>query len=76
MSSDATHSDIELEVRKMDLNWVSSFMTKTTLEGLRRRAYSPVHFQKLADQSKFGTCEIQTEGISLEVRLKKDGIGR
>jgi len=71
MSPEATHTDIELEVRKMELNWVSSFMTKSTLEGLRRRAYSPARFRSLVAESKFGTCGIQTEGIGLEVRLKK-----
>ena len=71
MSSEATHSDIEREVRGMELGWVSSFTTKATLEALRRRAYSPAHFRRLVAESKFGTCDIQTEGIGLEVRLKK-----
>jgi hypothetical protein len=38
---------------------------------LRRRAYSPAQFERLAAESPFLTCEIQTEGIGLEVRLKK-----
>jgi ubiquinone/menaquinone biosynthesis C-methylase UbiE len=71
MSSDATHADIEREVQKMHLGWWSAFSTKATLEMLRRRAYSPARFQRLAAESRFQKCEITTEGIGLEIRLKK-----
>jgi ubiquinone/menaquinone biosynthesis C-methylase UbiE len=71
MSSDATHADIEQEVEKMDLGWWSTFSTKATLEMLRRRAYSPARFKRLAAESRFQNYEITTEGIGLEVRLKK-----
>jgi ubiquinone/menaquinone biosynthesis C-methylase UbiE len=71
MSSDASHADIEEEVRKMQLGWWSSFTTKATLEMLRRRAYSPARFQGLAAESSFKTCEIKKDGIGLDVRLRK-----
>jgi ubiquinone/menaquinone biosynthesis C-methylase UbiE len=71
MSSDASHADIDAEVRKMELGRVSAFMTKGTLEMLRRRAYSPARFESLVARSPFQTCEIRTEGIGLEVRLVK-----
>ena len=71
MSSDATHADIEREVQKMHLGWWSTFSTKATLEMLRRRAYSPTRFKRLAAESRFEDCEITTEGIGLEVCLKK-----
>jgi ubiquinone/menaquinone biosynthesis C-methylase UbiE len=71
MSSDATHADIEREVEAMQLGRVSSFTTKATLEMLKRRAYSPASFERLAAESPFGTCTIKTEGIGLEVRLEK-----
>jgi ubiquinone/menaquinone biosynthesis C-methylase UbiE len=73
MSSDATHADIEREVQGMHLGWVSSFTTKGTLEMLKRRAYSPRQFERLAAESPFQTCAISTEGIGLEVRLTKQG---
>jgi hypothetical protein len=38
---------------------------------LGRRAYSPAQFERLAAESAFRTCDIQREGISMEVRLKK-----
>ncbi len=71
MSNDATHADIEHEVAGMQLGWLSSFTTKATLEMLKRRAYSPAQFERLAAESPFQTCEITTEGIGLTVRLQK-----
>ena len=71
MSSDASHADIDAEVRKMELGRVSAFMTKGTLEILRRRAYSPARCERLVARSPFQTCVIRTEGIGLEVRLVK-----
>jgi ubiquinone/menaquinone biosynthesis C-methylase UbiE len=71
MSNDATHADIEHEVAGMQLGWLSSFTTKATLEMLKRRAYSPAEFERLAAESPFQTCEITTEGIGLSVRLQK-----
>jgi ubiquinone/menaquinone biosynthesis C-methylase UbiE len=71
MSSEASHADIEEEVKGMQLGRVSTFMTKGTLEMLRRRAYSRARFERLVAESAFRTCDIDTEGISLEVRLKK-----
>jgi ubiquinone/menaquinone biosynthesis C-methylase UbiE len=71
MSREATHADIEREVRGMGLGRLGSFTTKATLESLRRRAYTPAHFELLAAESPFGGCEVTTEGIGVEVRLKK-----
>jgi ubiquinone/menaquinone biosynthesis C-methylase UbiE len=71
MSSDASHADIEDEVKKMGLGSFSAFMTRATLEMLRRRAYSPTVFERLASESPFLTCEVKTKGIGLEVRLTK-----
>ena len=71
MSNDASHADIELEVKKMKLDWFRSFTTKATLESLRRRAYTAGQFERLVAESAFRTCAIQTEGIGLEVRLTK-----
>jgi len=72
MSRDATHADIDREVKGMELGRISTFTTTATLEMLRRRAYSAAQFERLADQSPFQTCAISTEGIGLEVRLNKE----
>jgi ubiquinone/menaquinone biosynthesis C-methylase UbiE len=73
MSHEATHEDIEKEVKAMELGWLSTLTTKATLEMLRRRAYSPAQFERLAAESPFQGCEINTQGIGLEVRLTKRG---
>jgi ubiquinone/menaquinone biosynthesis C-methylase UbiE len=72
MSREATHADIESEVKGMALGRLGTFATKATLESLRRRAYTPAQFELYAAESPFGGCEITTEGIGLEVRLKKE----
>ena len=72
MSHDATHADIEREVGQMQLGPVSTFTTTATLEMLKRRAYSPAQFARLAALSPFGASEIRTEGIGLEIRLTKE----
>lgn len=71
MNSEATHADIDDEVEAMGLGRLNAFMTRATLESLRRRAYSPAQFRQLAADSPFGTCDITRAGIGLEVRLKK-----
>lgn len=71
MSRDASHADIDAEVKAMELGRLSSFTTKATLEALRNRAYSAAQFERLAAESPFQRCEIKKAGIGLEVRLKK-----
>ena len=66
-------ADIDQEVTRMQLGRLNAFMTKSTLRVLRRRAYSRAQFERLAAASAFRTCDIQTEGIGLEVRLTKRG---
>jgi len=73
MSHDATHAAIADEVKGMGLGWFTTFTTKATLEMLRRRAYTRAQLEELVAASPFRTCEISTQGIGLEVRLKKDG---
>ena len=71
MNHGASHEDIEKEVAGMKLGRLNTFTTKATLEMLKRRAYSPEQFERLAAESPFRTCEISTGGIGLEVRLTK-----
>jgi ubiquinone/menaquinone biosynthesis C-methylase UbiE len=71
MSKEATHADIDEEVKGMELGRLGSFMTRATLESLRSRAYSSAQFENLAAESPFRGGEITKSGIGLEVRLKK-----
>lgn len=71
MRRDASGADIDQEVKWMGLSRLNAFMTKRTLTMLRRRAYSPAQFERLAADSAFRTCAIQTEGIGMQVRLTR-----
>lgn len=71
MSGDATRSDLEKAVTSMELSWLRAFMTKWSLAMVRRRAYSRAQFEHLAADSAFLTCAIKTEGLSMEVRLRR-----
>jgi len=71
MNHGASHEEIEKEVAGMKLGRITTFTTKATLEMLKRRAYTPAQFERLAAESPFRTCEISTAGIGLEVRLTK-----
>ncbi len=71
MSRDASHADIDTEVKGMELGRLSALTTRATLEALRNRAYSAAQFERLAAESPFQGCEIKKAGIGLEVRLKK-----
>jgi len=71
MWKDASDATIREEVNPMRLNTVNAFMTRRALGMLRRRAYTKEQFESLAAVSAFGGCEIETSGIGMEVRLKK-----
>lgn len=75
MNRDATAAEIAREVRSSGVRGLAGFMMDRTLRRLRRRAYSPEEFQRLAAASAFGGCEIRTEGIGMEVRLHKRPAG-
>jgi ubiquinone/menaquinone biosynthesis C-methylase UbiE len=70
LNRDATRSDIAAEVRRMRLSPVNAAVTRLTLGWLRRRAHSPADFRALAARSAFGSAEVRTDGIGLEVRLR------
>ncbi len=57
----------------MALNPLNALITRRVLSVLRRRAYSPAEFERLAAESAFGGCEVRMEGIGLEVRLARRG---
>ncbi|GLW23996.1 methyltransferase type 11 [Microbispora amethystogenes] len=71
MSREASRAAVDEEIRGMGLTPLNALMTKVPLLALRRRAYSRDLFARLAAESAFGTCEIRTEGISVEVRLTR-----
>ena len=71
LRKEASGADIDGEVKSQELGAVSGFITRRVLAGLRNRAYSADRFERLVAESSFRTCEIKTDGITLEVRLEK-----
>jgi ubiquinone/menaquinone biosynthesis C-methylase UbiE len=71
MRKDASDAAVREEVNPMRLNPVNAFMTRRALGMLRRRAYTQEQFERLAATSAFGGCAIETSGIGIEVRLKR-----
>ena len=71
MWKDASDAAIREEVNAMRLSPVNAFMTTQTLKMLRRRAYTRQQFERLATDSAFGGCEIEMQGIGMEVRFRK-----
>ena len=75
MTHEASGAAISEEVRGMHLPWLPSLMTRVSLVGLRRRAYTPAQFSQLAQHSAFLGCDIKTAGIGMAIRMTK-GAGR
>ena len=72
LNKDATGADIDEEVAAMRLGRINSFLTKVPLKTmLRRRAFSPADFGRLAAESAFPEYEISATGVSLVIRLTK-----
>ena len=72
MRKEATTAEIAREVGGQELGAVNAFITRRILARLRNRAYSTAQFERLVAESRFSSCTIHAEGISLEVRLPKE----
>jgi ubiquinone/menaquinone biosynthesis C-methylase UbiE len=70
LNREATRADIAGDVRRMGLSPLNATATRLTLSWLRRRAHPAAEFRRLAGQSAFGGCEINTDGLGLDVRLR------
>ena len=72
MSREATNAAIDELVAGMGLGAMDSFFTRRIFKGtLRKRALTPAGFAALAAASPFGRADVTSEGIGLEVRLRK-----
>jgi len=72
MRREATTADIDREVGHQELGAVNGFIVRRILAVLRNRAHSTAQFERLAAESRFGSCAIRAEGIEIEVRLRKE----
>lgn len=73
LRKEATAADIDREVRNQGLGAVNGFITRRVLAGLRNRAYTTAQFERLVADSRFSSGTFHSDGIGLEVRLRKGG---
>jgi ubiquinone/menaquinone biosynthesis C-methylase UbiE len=71
MRNDASGQSINDEVAKMQLGRIDAFLTRTALSALRKRAYSKQDFERMAQATSFGRCDIREEPLGFEVTLRK-----
>src|SRR5204863_466035 len=72
LNRDASNAEIDQGVRGQRLSGFNAFLTRFVLRTmLRRRAYTPAQLRDLVRESAFRTGDIRTQGIGVEVRLKK-----
>jgi hypothetical protein len=71
MRNDASRKSIVDEVAKMHLGRIDALLTRTTLAALRRRAFSRLDFERMAQAIPFDQCDIVEQPLGLEVTLVK-----
>ena len=72
LRKDASRDEIATEVRNMQLSTINTLLTRWIFRfSLLRRAYTREAVEKLAAQSRFGTCQLRTDGIGFELQLAK-----
>jgi ubiquinone/menaquinone biosynthesis C-methylase UbiE len=72
LRKDAPPNEIDAEVAHMGLSTVSRVLTSWIFRyGLLRIAYTSQQMRRMAEQSRFGGCEIADAGIGFEARFTK-----
>lgn len=72
LRKDVSPDEINKYVKQSGRTRIDAWITKWTFRHmLIKRAYTTNQFLRMAEQSRFGTCHINTDSIGLEVRLSK-----
>jgi ubiquinone/menaquinone biosynthesis C-methylase UbiE len=72
LRKDTPIREINAAVDEMPLSWINSALTKWIFRHmLLKRAYTQDQFRQMVAQTPFGTCDIKTASIGLEVTLEK-----
>jgi ubiquinone/menaquinone biosynthesis C-methylase UbiE len=72
LRKDAPRHSINEAVDEMHVGAINSVITKATFRFmLLKRAYTKSDFEKLAEQTKFRSCRVVEDRISLEVSLQR-----
>jgi len=74
LRKDVPLEEINAYIARSGRKWFDAWLTKMAFKHLLiKRAYGKEDFAGMAEQSRFGSCEIATDSIGLEVRLAKRG---
>lgn len=69
---DASAEDLERELKGMGLGPINQFMVRWTFKNtLLKNAYTVDEMRAMVSQTPFTNCEIEVDGISLQVLLRK-----
>jgi ubiquinone/menaquinone biosynthesis C-methylase UbiE len=72
LRKDATRDEIKAAVRDMKLSWFNTHVMLWTFQlMLLRLAYTHDQLQNMAVRSRFGSGDIESNGIGCELRLRK-----
>jgi ubiquinone/menaquinone biosynthesis C-methylase UbiE len=72
LRKDATREEIDAEVERMQLSPWNAWLTRWTFSlMLLKRAYSRAQFEQMAAHSRFGRCDVASDGITSEFRFTK-----
>jgi ubiquinone/menaquinone biosynthesis C-methylase UbiE len=72
LRKDATREAIDAEVERMHLSAWNAWLTRRTFSlVLLKRAYSRAQFEQMAARSRFGRCDVASDGITFEFRFTK-----
>jgi len=70
LRKDASRDEIATAVREMQLSAINAWLTRGAFRFmLLKRAYTRAALEKMVAQSRFGNCEIRTDGIGFELQL-------
>jgi ubiquinone/menaquinone biosynthesis C-methylase UbiE len=76
LRKDARRDEIDAYVNSSGRSRIDAWMTKWTFRHvLLKRAYSRDDFVRMAAESRFGTCQVNSTAISLEARFAKPARG-
>ena len=72
LCKDASLDEIDTYVKQSKRRWIDAWMTKWTFRHvLLKRAYTGEEFIRIAEKSRFGTCQMNAGPLGFEVRLTK-----
>lgn len=72
LCKDASLDEIDTYVKQSKRRWIDAWMTRWTFRRvLLKRAYTGEEFIRMAEKSRFGTCQMNPGPLGFEVRLTK-----